>query len=119
MSLLLTTILARARPQLTLAFGLGGLFSFSSTAYLIRTPPSTAPRQVPTPLVFLSSRAWDPHSAAGMRAFAAMFAERGYTCLEIDLARPEPIHTSQQLMKHFQDGQPRLIPNLVYAYESE
>jgi hypothetical protein len=33
-----------------------------------------------------------------------MFAERGYTCLEIDLGRPEVIDSSQALMAHFQEG---------------
>jgi hypothetical protein len=40
-----------------------------------------------------------------MESFASMYAERGYTCLELDIAPPEPAPTtSQALMKHFEDG---------------
>ncbi|EIN11124.1 hypothetical protein PUNSTDRAFT_101157 [Punctularia strigosozonata HHB-11173 SS5] len=101
------SFVVRVRPQLSAAFSLGGLFSFGTasaskggnvTAYTIRTPPATSPREVPTPLVFLSSSAWDGASAQSMRDFASMFAERGYTCLEIDLGRPETIGSSEALI---------------------
>lgn len=40
-----------------------------------------------------------------MEGFASMFAERGYTCLEIDLAQPtQTPSTSQALMKHYESG---------------
>jgi hypothetical protein len=65
-------LFGRVQPQLTIAFSLGGLFSYgtktnarkgSVTAYTIRTPPASAPREVPTPLVFLSASAWDGTSS--------------------------------------------------------
>ncbi|KAI0628647.1 hypothetical protein C8Q77DRAFT_361061 [Trametes polyzona] len=98
---------ARARPHLVSAFGLGGLFlnparHSSSTAYLLRTPPSSAPREAPTPLVFVSSSPWDADSRKGMTAFASWFSERGYTCLEIDLGKPEDASTSEAMMSRYE-----------------
>ncbi|PCH34994.1 hypothetical protein WOLCODRAFT_133680 [Wolfiporia cocos MD-104 SS10] len=75
----------------------------SSTAYVLRSPPPSAPREVPTPLVFVSASKWDPRTRQGMRTLASMFAERGFTCLEVDLAPPESISTSESLMQHFED----------------
>ncbi|CDO71058.1 hypothetical protein BN946_scf184844.g62 [Trametes cinnabarina] len=37
-----------------------------------------------------------------MSSFASWFAERGYTCLEIDLGKPVDVHTSEALMKHYE-----------------
>ncbi|KAI0353889.1 hypothetical protein OH77DRAFT_1426719 [Trametes cingulata] len=98
---------ARARPHVVAAFSLGGLFfnsarQSSSTTYLLRTPPSSAPREVPTPLVFVSSSGWDPNSRQGMTSFASWYAERGYTCLEIDLGKPADVSTSEALMSHYE-----------------
>ncbi|TFK52772.1 hypothetical protein OE88DRAFT_1711671 [Heliocybe sulcata] len=76
--------------------------STNATKYILRSPPPTAPREVPTPLVFLSASAWDKESEKGMTSFASMFAEKGYTCLEIDLAKPESATTSEALMHHFE-----------------
>ncbi|KZT66237.1 hypothetical protein DAEQUDRAFT_474470 [Daedalea quercina L-15889] len=73
----------------------------SSTAYLLRTPPPSAPREVPTPLVFVSSSSWDPRSQTGLRSLATMFTTRGFTCLEIDLATSKDTCTSAALMEHF------------------
>ncbi|KAI0659917.1 hypothetical protein C8Q70DRAFT_982551 [Cubamyces menziesii] len=63
---------ARARPHVVSAFGLGGLFlnpsrhsNSSATGYLLRTPPPSAPREVPTPLVFVSASSWDASSRKG------------------------------------------------------
>ncbi|KAI0667227.1 hypothetical protein C8Q78DRAFT_982672 [Trametes maxima] len=99
---------SRARPHVVTAFSLGGLFlnstrhSSTATAYLLRTPSSSAPREVPTPLVFVSSSNWDASSRNGMSAFASWYAERGYTCLEIDLAKPQNAATSDALMNHYE-----------------
>ncbi|KAI9062065.1 hypothetical protein FKP32DRAFT_1612745 [Trametes sanguinea] len=76
--------------------------SSSSTAYLLRTPPASAPREVPTPLVFVSSSSWDARSREGMSSFASWYAERGYTCLEIDLGKPADVSTSEALMSHYE-----------------
>ncbi|CAE6423755.1 unnamed protein product [Rhizoctonia solani] len=62
----------------------------SSTKYMLRNPSPNAPREVPRPLVILSAERWDADSKDGMQDFAAMYAERGYTTLEIDLAPPPP-----------------------------
>ncbi|KAG8765344.1 hypothetical protein FRC12_007543 [Ceratobasidium sp. 428] len=72
---------------------------------MLRSASPTAPREVPTPLVILSVERWDEKSKEGMLDFAAMFAERGYTTLEIDLA-PPPVgdsasKTSQALVEYF------------------
>ncbi|KAF8710613.1 hypothetical protein RHS03_02405, partial [Rhizoctonia solani] len=76
-------------PQLKpLAYSAFGLFfngqatrsASSSTKYMLRNPSPSAPREVPRPLVILS--------AEQMQGFAAAYAERGYTTLEIDLAPP-------------------------------
>ncbi|EPQ50741.1 hypothetical protein GLOTRDRAFT_49968 [Gloeophyllum trabeum ATCC 11539] len=98
------------RPYAASAFGLGGIFfapnrkvSTNATKYILRSPPSSAPREVPTPLVFLSASAWDKDSAAGMTSFASILAEKGYTCLEIDLAKPDTVSTSEALMHHFEE----------------
>lgn len=34
---------------------------------IVRTPPRSAPREVPTPLVFVSTGKWDPVSSNGYR----------------------------------------------------
>lgn len=34
-----------------------------------------------------------------------MFAARGFTCLEVDLAPPEGAVTSEAMMKHFEEGE--------------
>ncbi|ELU43919.1 hypothetical protein AG1IA_02045 [Rhizoctonia solani AG-1 IA] len=84
-------------PQLKpLAYSAFGLFfngqatrsASSSTKYMLRKPSPSAPREVPRPLVILSAEQWDKDSKDGMQGFAAAYAERGYTTLEIDLAPP-------------------------------
>ncbi|KAH9916040.1 uncharacterized protein B0H18DRAFT_1039403 [Fomitopsis serialis] len=87
---------------LSLSFLGAATVRHSSTAYLLRTPPSSAPREVPTPLVFVSSSSWDPHSKTGFGSLATMLTARGFTCLEIDLAPPERADTSDALMRHFE-----------------
>ncbi|KAH9914486.1 hypothetical protein B0H21DRAFT_772112 [Amylocystis lapponica] len=86
-----------------LRIGFSASSRFSST-YILRTPPAYAPREVPTPLVFLSASEWDEKSQHGMRTFASMFAERGYTSLEIDIALPQnhAQSTSEVLMQHME-----------------
>ncbi|KAG8734368.1 hypothetical protein FRC11_004374 [Ceratobasidium sp. 423] len=92
-------------PELKpLAYSAFGLFfngqasrsASSSTKYMLRNPSPSAPREVPRPLVILS--------AERMQDFAAMYAERGYTTLEIDLAPPSPedpaSKTSEALVEH-------------------
>lgn len=55
--------------------------------------------------MILSAEQWDAKSKEGMQDFAAMYAERGYTTLEIDLAPPPPgdsaTKTSEALIEYF------------------
>jgi hypothetical protein len=83
------------RPHLRTAFSLGGLFIPSQNAhastvsqltrdprktkYVLRTPPSdpAPPREVPTPLVFVSAEGWDRDSARGcVHAVVGLFEKR-------------------------------------------
>jgi hypothetical protein len=82
----MSRLLPSLRPHLRTAFSLGGLFVSSpastssassavsrltrdvtKTKYVLRTPPSNPapPREVPTPLVFVSAEGWDGDSAKG------------------------------------------------------
>ncbi|EMD32277.1 hypothetical protein CERSUDRAFT_58818 [Gelatoporia subvermispora B] len=99
---------SRRRPvSLSLAFGFGSFIgnsvrhSSSSTTFILRQPAPDAPREVPTPLVFVSSSAWDTSSSKGMPQLASLFSARGYTCLEIDLGLEESSADSQELMHKF------------------
>jgi len=76
----------------------------SQSTVVFRRPPATAPREVPTPLVFVSAKAWDKTSQYGMTSFASMFAERGYMTMEVDIGLPDSkASTSEALLKHFED----------------
>jgi len=44
--------------------------SASYDSFILRKPPPSVPREVPTPLVFVSAAQWDPNSS------------NGYACLE-------------------------------------
>ncbi|KAF8078457.1 hypothetical protein FPV67DRAFT_1465345 [Lyophyllum atratum] len=70
---------------------------------IVRSPPRSAPREAPTPLVFVSAKEWDPISSSGMTYFSSMLAEKGYTCLQTDLSLPaDSINDSVNLMRHFE-----------------
>ncbi|EAU92875.2 hypothetical protein CC1G_03662 [Coprinopsis cinerea okayama7 len=51
-----------------------------------RSPPSYAPREVPTPLVFVSANSLDPDSGKEMSTLSTMLSEKGFTCFQIDLS---------------------------------
>lgn len=61
--------------------------------------------------MFLSATEWDKTApigddTGGFTAWSAMYSSRGYTSIEIDLKPPTPMPaTSEELMKHFVDGQ--------------
>ena len=40
-----------------------------------------------------------------MTGCATWFADKGYTCLELDLGRPSGVSNSEALMKHYEDGE--------------
>lgn len=86
-------------------------------------PSPTAPREVPTPLAFIYSSEFDIESKKGwdefslyffkdirrqfsMQFFAKSFAEKGFSCLEIDLALPpsRAYTTSEEMMDNSANG---------------
>ncbi|KAF5356047.1 hypothetical protein D9756_003906 [Leucocoprinus leucothites] len=75
------------------------------SSYVLRSPPRTAPRESPTPLVFVSAKAWDTDSEQGMTTLSSMLAEQGFTCLQTDLALPDPQtrNNSASMMKWFEN----------------
>ncbi|PPQ73223.1 hypothetical protein CVT24_010033 [Panaeolus cyanescens] len=79
------------------------LSSSSSTIY--RSPPSSATRQVPTPLLFVSASSLDPQSSEGMTTLSSMLAEKGFTCIQSDLE----VHQTAKLDS----------TKMIAAYESE
>ncbi|KIK71177.1 hypothetical protein GYMLUDRAFT_235538 [Collybiopsis luxurians FD-317 M1] len=57
------------------------------SSFLVHEPPSSAPRIVPTPLVFVSASQWDQSSSRqGFTILAKMYSHKGYTCLDTDLS---------------------------------
>ncbi|KAJ4001259.1 hypothetical protein F5050DRAFT_34259 [Lentinula boryana] len=57
------------------------------SSFIIHEPSSSAPRIVPTPLVFVSATSWDQSSSRqGFTVLAKMYSEKGYTCLDTDLS---------------------------------
>ncbi|KAL7414366.1 hypothetical protein BDY24DRAFT_440807 [Mrakia frigida] len=102
------------KPAVLSSFGLftsGALTTtrHSSTAasvkkYLVREPSPSAPREVPTPLVFLSASSWDTSARTDWVAWSGMLVQQGFTCIEIDLAPPEvPLQNGEELMETFVD----------------
>jgi hypothetical protein len=79
--LAMSRLLGSLRPHFRAAFSLGGLFipvanastisqltrDPRKTKYILRTPPTNPapPREVPTPLVFVSAEGWDKDSSKG------------------------------------------------------
>ncbi|KAF8973720.1 hypothetical protein BDZ97DRAFT_1912188 [Flammula alnicola] len=69
-----------------------------ASSFIIHAPPANAPREVPTPLVFISARSWDDDSTSGMTTLASMLAEKGFTCIESDLAISQSSMSDSKLM---------------------
>ncbi|KAJ3776939.1 hypothetical protein FB446DRAFT_719706 [Lentinula raphanica] len=77
----------------------------SQSSFIIREPPSSAPRIVPTPLIFVSATSWDKTSSRqGFSVLAQMYAEKGYTCLDTDLSLPVGVDkiSALDMMQHFE-----------------
>ncbi|KAJ3971940.1 hypothetical protein EV361DRAFT_799083 [Lentinula raphanica] len=75
----------------------------SQSSFIIREPPSSAPRIVPTPLIFVSATSWDQTSSRqGFSVLAQMYAEKGYTCLDTDLSIPTDKISALDMMQHFE-----------------
>ncbi|KAF8898571.1 hypothetical protein BD779DRAFT_1484601 [Infundibulicybe gibba] len=84
---------------------------------------------VPTPLVFVSASSWDKSTLGwfGATSVSRILSEKGFTCLECDLAPPSRvhIHTSQELMSHFESELRSTIrtcsipfPPIIFAHSS-
>ncbi|TFK30598.1 hypothetical protein FA15DRAFT_751618 [Coprinopsis marcescibilis] len=64
-----------------------------SSSLFVRIPPSSAPREAPTPLVFVTASEWDQSSTTEMATLSSMLAEKGFTSLQVDLtAHPDAKH---------------------------
>jgi len=60
--------------------------SFAPMSTVIEHKPAPeAPREVPTPLVFVSSRNLDNYSTTGMKLLSSAYSEKGFSCLEADI----------------------------------
>ncbi|KAJ7042554.1 hypothetical protein C8F04DRAFT_1390526 [Mycena alexandri] len=68
----------------------------------VRNPPSSAPREVPTPLLFVSAKDWDVDSTRGIDAIATTLSMQGFTCIQCDISRPttDPPLDSDKFMDH-------------------
>ncbi|KAJ7456679.1 hypothetical protein FB451DRAFT_1048228 [Mycena latifolia] len=72
----------------------------------IRVPPTSAPRQCPTPLLFISAEGWDPDSYRGysnsLDALTTTLSIKGFTCMHNDLSLPATLPLdSAELVHHF------------------
>ncbi|KAF8213394.1 hypothetical protein K438DRAFT_1803907 [Mycena galopus ATCC 62051] len=73
---------------------------------LVRTPSASAPREVPTPLLFVSAKEWDIDSYQGVDKLATLLSMKGFTSVHCDISLPVvdpsalPLN-SDQLMSHF------------------
>ncbi|KAF4623722.1 hypothetical protein D9613_001943 [Agrocybe pediades] len=70
----------------------------ASSSFVLRVPPQSAPRESPTPLVFLSVSELDNTSNRLSTVLASMLAEKGFTCIETDLKIPQSTTTNSQTM---------------------
>ncbi|KAF8912821.1 hypothetical protein CPB84DRAFT_1759588 [Gymnopilus junonius] len=74
------------------------------SSVILHTPPSHAPRESPTPLVFVSSSSWDEGSLKGTPSIPTRLALKGFTSLQIDLQIPEAsMKNSVTMMTEYED----------------
>ncbi|KAH6917231.1 hypothetical protein BKA70DRAFT_1251684 [Coprinopsis sp. MPI-PUGE-AT-0042] len=59
--------------------------SLVTATVIPRLPASSASREVPTPLVFVTTSALDAESTKEITTLSAMLAEKGFSCFQIDL----------------------------------
>ncbi|KIJ68284.1 hypothetical protein HYDPIDRAFT_24578 [Hydnomerulius pinastri MD-312] len=73
------------------------------SSFSVRTPPPSATREVPTPLVFCSAGEWAPGARLRHSTYSSFFTAKGFTCIESNFERPlEPsISTPEDLMEHY------------------
>ncbi|THU91771.1 hypothetical protein K435DRAFT_758877 [Dendrothele bispora CBS 962.96] len=97
---MLTTTFIRARHAIPATLK----FIRLSSSCIVRNPSDSAPRIVPTPLVFVSATNWGLSThRKGLSIFAELYATKGYTCLDVDLSvLPDPSSTSTRLMEVFE-----------------
>ncbi|KAJ7130050.1 hypothetical protein C8R43DRAFT_1090003 [Mycena crocata] len=81
-------------PRTSLARG-----RFSSL--IVRTPPSSAPREAPTPLLFVSAKDWDADTYPGVDVLTTTLSMKGFTCIHCDLSPPVGAKPRLGIMEHF------------------
>ncbi|KAJ6519518.1 hypothetical protein C8R45DRAFT_951791 [Mycena sanguinolenta] len=82
----------------------------------VRNPSTSAPREAPTPLLFVSAKEWDIDSARGIDQLATILSMKGFTCVHCDLSLPAaPRPDSNELMLHFITD---LVANLRLSWQS-
>ncbi|KAL0950983.1 hypothetical protein HGRIS_007730 [Hohenbuehelia grisea] len=87
----------------------------SLSTVTIHIPPEGAPRESPTPVVFVSASAWDKASNIDIDYISTEIAKTGFTCLACDLPMPEePTGDSKALMRHFEH---QLVDSLARSGE--
>ncbi|KAJ6574795.1 hypothetical protein B0H19DRAFT_933940 [Mycena capillaripes] len=82
----------------------GGIARRWSSSF-VRTPSSSAPREAPTPLLFVSAKEWDMDSHRGVDALATTLSMKGFTCIHCDITLPvidssAPPLDSNKIMHH-------------------
>ncbi|KAJ6604333.1 hypothetical protein DFH09DRAFT_1300569 [Mycena vulgaris] len=72
------------------------------TSSFLRTPPASAPRECPTPLLFVSAKGWDADSYRGIASLTTTLSIKGFTCMHCDLTLPasSPLD-STEIVDHF------------------
>ncbi|KAF7339732.1 hypothetical protein MSAN_02188700 [Mycena sanguinolenta] len=82
----------------------------------VRNPSTSAPREAPTPLLFVSAKDWDIDSSRGVDKLATILSMKGFTCVHCDLSPPTvPLSDSNELMQHFVAD---LVANLRLSWQS-
>ncbi|KAK7064486.1 hypothetical protein R3P38DRAFT_3302021 [Favolaschia claudopus] len=79
------------------------LLAQRSSSSFVRNPSASASREVPTPLLFVSVKEWDPDSFRGVEHLSSFLSMKGFTSVHCDLSLPDPptsLH-SEKLMNHF------------------
>ncbi|KAJ7666430.1 hypothetical protein B0H17DRAFT_1210624 [Mycena rosella] len=75
-----------------------------ASSCVLRRPSPSAPRECPTPLLFVSAKGWDADSYRGyhLDTLTTTLSFKGFTCMHCDLSlrAPAPLD-STKIMNHF------------------
>lgn len=86
----------------------------ASSSFLLRVPPPTAPRESPTPLVFVSVSELDNTPSKLFAILSSMLSEKGFTCIQTDLKVPQsPTQNSQTMMENYEAG---MLSSILLVY---